>query len=90
MEFEDTVNVHEEEESSEDEVQGTREEDSSAQGVNWLYLIKEVADITHESFSTVWMMNIYEFFNYVAFSRDVAERERRRVEQYKRTHGIRR
>ena len=46
-----------------------------------------MSDITKEPFSHVWEMGIYEFFNYVAFSRDYAEREKRQIEKYKRRHG---
>ena len=52
-------------------------------GFLWLALIKEFSDITKETWGTVWTIDIYTFFNTIAFSRKWHELEKKEMEKWR-------
>ena len=78
-----------------DEEQGNEREDdrSGEESVtdaefifSWMHLIDEVSELTHEPWSKVWEMHIYEFFNTVCYGRWKSKRIKEAQERWKRTH----
>ncbi len=45
-----------------------------------------VSNTTRSSWDDVWRMTAVEFFNILAYASDKAEKEKRDIEQWKRTH----
>lgn len=63
-----------------------RPADSFTERWGWVANIDAVAELTHESWSAVWQMNIVEFFNLISYRRDKLQRQKENIEQWKRTH----
>ena len=64
---------------------GVRETEQSNQGTSqytWLTLLKEVSDLTHLNFNECWEMGIIEFFNYLAFDRELLRRRKEMERRY--------
>lgn len=75
-----------EEGQTEDAVQRNGKEDDGGEGnatFAWLYLIKEVSDLTKEPWEKVWEKCIVEFFNLVSFSRYLHNREQAMINNYR-------
>ena len=54
------------------------------EGFLWLAFIKEFSDMTKEPWGNVWSIDIYTFFNTIAFSRKWHELEKKEMEKWKR------
>ena len=65
----------EEEEPSEGEIQGVGGNADAGAGFWWLAILKEVSDTTHLDFNECLEMNVYSFFNYLAFARELYRRQ---------------
>ena len=51
-------------------------------------MIDRVSEVQRISWSEVQKMNVYEFLNTLCYSRDKAEDDKRRMEQWKRNSHI--
>lgn len=49
-------------------------------------LIDEVHEVTGTKWDDVYMMNVYEFFNYISYSRYKNEKQKRALEQWRMKH----
>lgn len=49
----------------------------------YLSLIKEVSDITKETWGTCWNMDIITFFSYLAYSREYYRRQQEMIKKEK-------
>lgn len=50
----------------------------------WLRLIDLVAETTHDKWSDIWTMGIYEFFNYLSYVLEKNRREKAEIEKFKK------
>ena len=50
----------------------------------WLRLIDLVSETTHERWSDIWTMGIYEFFNYLSYVLEKNRREKAEIEKFKK------
>jgi hypothetical protein len=49
-------------------------------------MIDIVSETTHEPWSEIWKMGIYEFFNIYNFAQQRFERRKREMEKWRRKH----
>ena len=81
----------EEQESGDDgEVGEDREGSTTETGqfntFNWLYQIKKVSDLTKIDWNGIWVMEIYEFLNYLQFDIEYRKWEERELSKWKTIH----
>ena len=72
------------------EVQEDREGSATETGqfntFNWLFQIKKVSDLTKIDWNGIWVMEVYEFFNYLQFDMEYRKMEERELSKWKATH----
>lgn len=49
-------------------------------------MINRVSDRTKMDWDKIWVMNIYEFFNYLSFDIEYKKWEEQQLKQWKQTH----
>ena len=81
----------EEQESGDDGETGKNTEGSTTETgqfntFNWLYQIKKVSDLTKIDWNGIWVMEIYEFLNYLQFDMEYRKMEERELSKWKATH----
>lgn len=52
----------------------------------WISLIDLVSETTRCRWDDVWEMNVYEFFNYVAYAKDKAAEKERQIKEWQKKH----
>ena len=52
----------------------------------WVYWVDRVSETVRDSWNNVYKMNPYEFFNILCYRKDKDEEEKRKLEEWKRTH----
>lgn len=69
----------------EDKESGERDSETNKTSsvYNWFSLIDCVSETTHEPWSVVWDMNVYEFFNIVGFAYQRAEIRKKEMRKWK-------
>lgn len=63
--------------------EGDTKNDKPSSTYTWLSLIDTVSETTHEPWSVVWDMGIYEFFNILGFAYERAERRKKEMRKWK-------
>ena len=81
----------EEQESGDDgetgkDTEGSATETGQFNTFNWLYQIKKVSDLTKIDWNGIWVMEIYEFLNYLQFDMEYRKMEERELSKWKATH----
>ena len=72
----------EEEEPTEGEIPDDGETPEASSLYSWLSLLYDVSQLTMLDFNQCWEMGIYEFFNYAAFCRERADRQKAINDRY--------
>lgn len=52
----------------------------------WLALVDSVSQLTRDPWDTVFSKNIYEFFNLLSYLKHKSNKEKERIEKWKREH----
>lgn len=79
--------IESEDQAGQGDNEGTGEEDTGndkrSPAYSWFSLIDTAAETTHEPWSVVWEMGIYEFFNIIGFAFERAERRKKEMMKWK-------
>ena len=68
------------------DTEGSTTETGQFNAFNWLYQIKKVSDLTKIDWNGIWVMEIYEFLNYLQFDMEYRKMEERELSKWKATH----
>ena len=68
------------------DTEGSTTETEQFNMFNWLYQIKKVSDLTKIDWNGIWVMEVYEFFNYLQFDMEYRKMEERELSKWKATH----
>lgn len=63
--------------------EGDSKDDKTSSVYNWFSMIDCVSETTHQPWSEVWDMGIYEFFNILGFAYTRAERRKKEMMKWK-------
>ena len=90
-EYSNLFNQETEEGDEEGEGYGEKDDDGESNtefGTKWgfINMVDTVSNTVQESWDKVFEMKIREFLNILCYSRDKAEYERKKIEEYKRKH----
>lgn len=53
---------------------------------SWISLVDSVSQLTRDKWDDVFKKNIYEFFNLLAYLKHKSNKEKERIEKWKREH----
>lgn len=63
--------------------EGDTKDDKPGSAYTWYSMIDTVSETTHEPWSVVWDMGIYEFFNILGFAYERAQRRKKEMMKWK-------
>lgn len=62
---------------------GDTKDDKPSAAYSWYSMIDTVSETTHQPWSEIWDMGIYEFFNILGFAYERAERRKKEMRKWK-------